>query len=120
MRTGTGAAPRAAKWASPWAAQRLKTASPSGHEAVGTIATRGRSRPVAASNARSTSAIAWVNSPEPTSAMTPPMAAESTGAAPRGASDSPDEEAPRGRGTSTLEATEHESDRHPHLKLDLL
>ena len=61
-----------------------------------------------------------VNSPEPTSAMTPPMAAESTGAAPRGASDSPDEEAPRGRGTSTLEATEHESDRHPHLKLDLL
>ena len=40
--TGSTSAPSSPKWATPIAAQRWKTSSPSGYEAVGRIATRGR------------------------------------------------------------------------------
>ena len=44
-RTGSTSAPSSPKCATPIAAQRVKTSSPSGYEAVGRIATRGRDAP---------------------------------------------------------------------------
>ena len=61
------------KWAEPCVAQRWKTSSPSGQDAVGRIATRGLERPVEASRPASKSAIAGRNSPDPTRATGPGM-----------------------------------------------
>src|SRR3990172_7473833 len=77
-RTGSTSAPSALKCWRPISAQRRKTSSPSGAEAVGRTATRGRARPVAASSSRSIAARAGVNSPDPTSAMAPFIGAESS------------------------------------------
>ena len=56
--TGSTSAPSAAKCSTPIVAQRWKTSSPSGYDAVGSITTRGRARPVEASRSASISAMA--------------------------------------------------------------
>src|SRR5918995_702651 len=76
-RTGSTSAPRPAKCATPIDAQRSKTSSPSGNDAVGRTATRGRATPVDARRPASTSAMAGRNSPAPTSATGPGIPRES-------------------------------------------
>ena len=72
--TGSTSAPSSPKWATPIVAQRVKTSSPSGYEAVGRTATHGRDRPVAMSNPASNPSISGRNSPAPTSATGPGIA----------------------------------------------
>src|SRR5688572_9864895 len=82
-RTGSTSAPRSSKWSTPMAAQRWKTSSPSGHDAVGRMTTRGRDRPVDCSRPSSTSSISGRNSPAPTSATGPGIGTESSVGPPR-------------------------------------